>query len=62
MSDILPYVRPETPTQYDLARWLFQLIEQREGPAQNRMDALGLMMECMTAIRPDLDKSGKSKS
>ena len=59
--DNLPPIRSETPTQYDLARWLFQLIEQREGQAKNRMEALGLMMECMTAIRPDPEKAGKSK-
>jgi hypothetical protein len=48
----LPPIRTETPTQFDLARWLFTLIEAREGPVKNRTDALALMVECMAAIRP----------
>ena len=51
----------ETPTQFDLARWLFQLIEERSGRCESRMDALALMTECMTAVRPpEREKSGKA--
>jgi hypothetical protein len=48
----LPPIRTETPTQFDLARWLFLLIEEREGPVKTRLEALALMTECMAAIRP----------
>lgn len=41
-----------TPTQYDLARWLFELIEKRCGPLSNRTEIMALMYECITAVRP----------
>lgn len=51
--------RTDTPTQYDLARWLFEHIESIEGSCQDRLAALSLMYECMTAIRPPLKMTGK---
>lgn len=57
---LLEPVRTETPTQYDLARWLFQLIEERHGQCSSRNEVLGLMIECMTAVRPEREKGGKA--
>jgi hypothetical protein len=48
----LPPLRTETPTQFDLARWLFERIEAIEGPCKGRMAVLSLMYECMGAVRP----------
>ena len=56
----LPPTRTETPTQYDLARWLFQLIEEREGRRVGRTEILGLMIECMTAVRPERERGSKT--
>ena len=43
--------RTDTPTQYDLARWLFERIEKID-PCKSRLEALELMDGCITAIRP----------
>lgn len=59
--DNLP--RSETPTQYDLARWLFQHIEKTHGVSSDRSDALALMDQCMTVIRPlERDRNGKKNA
>jgi len=55
----LPEFRSETPTQFDLARWLFQKIETIEGPCKTRTDTLALMYECISAIRQP-EKGSKS--
>lgn len=54
----LPPARTETPTQFDLARWLFERIEAIEGPCKDRTAVLALMYECMGAVRPPKTAKG----
>ena len=50
---LLPPTRTETPTQYDLARWLFERIAAVEGEPKDRDTALALMHECLSVVRPE---------
>lgn len=43
-------VRTDTPTRFDLARWLFLAIEERTGRCQTRQECLELMYEVAGAI------------
>jgi hypothetical protein len=48
-------VRVRTPTRYDLARWLFQLIVELEGGVTTRLQCLELMAEVMLVVQPLAD-------
>lgn len=54
--------RSETPTQFDLARWLYLRIESLDGtPIATRDDALALMGECLAIIRPPSTKAASNR-
>jgi hypothetical protein len=44
-----------TPTQYDLARWLYTKIESLD-PPKNKDDALAIMHEVLQIVRPPSSK------
>jgi hypothetical protein len=44
--------RGQTPTQFDLARWMFEYIAAIEGEPKTRIECLELMTEIMAVVRP----------
>lgn len=52
MSDthIINQNRTDTPTRYDLARWMFLAIEERTSRCTTREDCLTLIYEISAAI------------
>jgi hypothetical protein len=60
----LPEFRSETPTQFDLARWLFErILTDFDHKIQTKAEALALMSDCMNVIRPEpRTKNGKAET
>ena len=53
-----PLERTITPTQFDLARWLFERVVAIEGEPKSRIDVLELMSEVMATVRPVKESKG----
>jgi hypothetical protein len=49
---VLDPIDSRTPTQFDLARWLYERIVALEGEPKTRVECLELMTEVMSAVRP----------
>jgi hypothetical protein len=55
-----PAVQSQTPTQFDLARWLYEQIASTDGAPKTRAECIELMSEIIAVIRPPL--KGKQDS
>ena len=51
-------IESRTPTQFDLAKWLFEKIIALEGEAKTRIECFELMSEILEVIRPPKNGSG----